>query len=92
MEFIGQQVDGYDLIEPSGGCGLLTWRHRDLLEVYISMIREACTPDGIHVTFEAQVQDGFDAVPVTVTLPHRLTKKPRSYYMTSVVLCVFCEL
>ena len=92
MEFIGQQVEGYDLIEPSGGCGLLTWRHRDLLEVYISMIREACTPDGIHVTFEAQVQDGFDAVPVTVTLPHRLTEKPRSYYMTSVVLCVSCEL
>ena len=56
------------------------------------MIREACTPDGIYVTFEAQVQDGFDAVPVTVTLPHRLTKKPRSYYMTSVVLCVSCEL
>ena len=91
MEFIGHQVEGYDLIEPSGGCGLLTWRHRDLLEVYISMIREACTPDGIHVTFEAQVQDGFDAVPVTVTLPHRLTEKPRSYYMTSVVLCVSCE-
>lgn len=91
MEFIGHQVDGYDLIEPSGGCGLLNWRHRDLLEIYIAMIREACAPDGIYVTYEAQVQDGFDAVPVTITLPHRLTEKPRSYYWTSVVLCVSCK-
>ena len=91
MEFIGHQVDGYDLIEPSGGCGLLNWRHRDLLELYIAMIREACAPDGIRVTYEAQVQDGFDAVTVTITLPHRLTEKPRSYYMTSIVLCVSCK-
>ena len=55
------------------------------------MIREACAPDGIRVTYEAQVQDGFDAVPVTITLPHRLTEKPRSCYLASVVLCVSCE-
>lgn len=91
MEFIGHQVDGYDLIEPSGGCGLLNWRHRELLEVYIAMIQKACAPDGIRVAYEARVQDGFDAVPVTVTLPHRLTEKPRSFYMTSVALCVSCE-
>ena len=91
MEFIGQQVEGYDLIEPSGGCGLLCWRHRELLEVYIAMIREACVSDDIRVKYVAQVQDGFDAAPVAVTLPHRLTEKPRSFYMTSVVLCVSCK-
>ena len=91
MAFIGRQVEGYDLIEPSGGCGLLNWRHRELLEVYIAMIREACAPDGIRVAYEARVQDGFDAVPVTVTLPHRLTEKPRSFYWTSVALCVSCD-
>ena len=91
MEFIGQQVEGYDLIEPSGGCGLLCWRHRELLEVYLSMIRASYAPDGIRVAYEAQLQDGFSAMPVTITLPHRLTEKPRSHYMTSVVLCVSCE-
>ena len=55
------------------------------------MIREACAPDGIRVTYETQVRDGFSAVPVTITLPHRLTEKPRSYYMTSIMLCVSCE-
>ncbi len=91
MEFIGCQAEGYDLIEPSGGCGLLNWRHRELLEVYIAMIRQACAPDGIRIAYEARVQDGFDAAPVTVTLPHRLTEKPRSFYWTSVALCVSCE-
>lgn len=91
MTFIGLQVDGYDLIEPSAGCGLLCWRHRDLLEVFLCMIRASCAPDGIRVDYEAQVRDGFSAVPVTITLPHRLTEKPRSCYLASVVLCVFCE-
>ena len=77
--------------EKMGGCGLLNWRHRDLLELYIAMIREACAPDGIRVAYEARVQDGFDTVPVTVTLPHRLTEKPRSFYWTSVALCVSCK-
>lgn len=91
MHFVGYQVEGYDLISPYGPGKLLVWRHRDLLDVYISLIQKECAADGIHVSYKAQLRDGFDGVPVAVDLPCRLTEKPRSHYWPGVALCVSRE-
>lgn len=91
MQFVGFQVEGYDLISKFGPGDLLVWRHRKLLDVYISLIQKECAADGIQVSYEAQYKDGFDGVPVTVSLPYRITEKPRSDICTNVALCVSCK-
>lgn len=91
MHFVGFQVEGYDLIRPYGPGELLVWRHRNLLDMYVALIQEACAADGIRVSYTAQIKDGFDGVPVAVNLPCRLTENPKSHIRPGVALCVSCE-
>ena len=92
MYFVGFQVEGYDLIDPFGPGDLLVWEHRDLLELYVFLIQQACAADGIHVAYEVQIKDGYNGIPQVVTLPYRLTEKPRYQIVASVVLCFTCEM
>ena len=91
MQFIGFQVEGSDLIEPLGVGRVLVWRHRCLLDLYLSLIEAECKPDGIDVSYEAQIQDGWNALPYAVTLPYRLEEEPKHQIVSKVVLCFSCS-
>ena len=91
MQFIGFQVEGCDLVEPLGVGRVLVWRHRRLLDLYLSLIEEECRPDGIAVSYAVQIQDGWNALPYAVTLPYRLEKEPKHQIVSKVVLCFSCS-